>query len=135
MAHTPLRDEIVITAKSIAVIPLGEGINRLVLFHPTKETLIVLRGHERGQLMGHMRLVDKWDDGSDDVHTSTASVSFIGLSGSGDARKTHTYFLTVIDGTFFNQVSRDHDVKPRPSEEQLRFEASQSTGAGGIRHG
>lgn len=134
MAHTPSRDEITITAKSIAVISLGEGINRLVLFHPPKETLMLLRTFVRGQSMGHLCLVDKWDDGSDDVHTGTASVSFIGLSGSGDARKTHTYFLTVIDGTFFNQVSREHDVKPRPSEE-LRFEASQSTGAGGIRHG
>lgn len=91
-------------AKSIAVVSSGDGIKKVVMFRPTKDTLERLRNLSAAELLGSIRLIDKWDDGTDDIHTNDAEHSFIALTGSGSSNKSHTWTLTVVDASFFKGI-------------------------------
>lgn len=88
-------------AESIAVVSSGDSIKKIVMFRPNEDTLERLRNLSNAEVIGSLRLIDKWDDGTDDVHTNEAEHSFIALTGSGHAAKSHTFTVTMVDTSFF----------------------------------
>ena len=88
-------------AESLAVVGSGEGIKKIVMFRPTKNTLERLRNLSSAADIGPLRLIDKWDDGTEDVHTHETEHSYVALAGSGSFNKSHTFTLTLVDTSFF----------------------------------
>lgn len=84
-----------IEAESIVVSSRDSAISNIVLFRPSDDTMKRLRELKQGDAMGALRLLDKYDDGSEDIHINNRPANFIMLSGSGDGRKTHTHTLLV----------------------------------------
>lgn len=84
-----------IKAQSIVSASRDGMISTIIMFQPTKDTLKRLRELKQGDSMKPLRMIDKWDDGTDDTHIGERPVNFINLSGSGDGRKTHTFTLIV----------------------------------------
>lgn len=89
-------------ADSIAVVSSGDSIKKIVMFRPTEDTLQRLRNLSNAEVIGPLRLIDKWDDGTNDIHTNDAQHSFIALTGSGSFTKSHTFTLTLVNTSFFN---------------------------------
>ena len=84
-----------IEAEAIVCASNDVTVQKIVIFKPTIETLERIRKLSAGELMGPLRLIDSWDDGSDDVHTNERPYSFVSIAGSGHENKTSAYTLTL----------------------------------------
>lgn len=86
-----------IEAESIVCVSSDTMVQKLVIFKPAIQTLEHLRKLSAGELMGPIRLIDSWDDGSDDVHVNEREYSFVSFTGSGYGNKTSAYTLTMYN--------------------------------------
>lgn len=89
-----------IRAEAIHVSTVDGTVHSIVLFKPEKETLERLQALQQGNSMGGIRLIDKWDDGTDDTHVNERHHSFVNISGSGHGQKTSTWTVTLITARF-----------------------------------
>jgi hypothetical protein len=85
----------VIRAQSIVFTTDGGGFLSMVLFKPDRDTLNRLRELRSGQDIGAVQLIDKWDNGTDDIHENFSNHKFVSISGSGDGRKTSAFTLML----------------------------------------
>lgn len=99
--------ELKLEAESIVFLKNGprdifhsEGLPRLgitatmILFKPTAETLEKIRTFQRGNTFHSTILVDKWDDGLEDIHASSCPLQFLEQQHHG--LKAHTIILRFV---------------------------------------
>lgn len=89
-----MRDYFEIRAEAITVHG-SNGIEYITVFNPDAATREKLASLKMGDDLGLLKLIDKFDDGTEDVHIGTHNMQCVGTTSSGDSRKTKVIALIV----------------------------------------
>lgn len=86
-----------LVAESICVERSAVGtVNTMILFRPTEETVKAIADMKIGDTYHGAELHDKYDDGTDDVHTSPKAHAFLSRVWSFNKRHTLIVVFTVF---------------------------------------
>lgn len=89
----PLEKAFDLEADSITATAAGFNLYHVTLFRPTLDTMRRLKRLRVNEYIGPLRLIDKLDNGEDDVRLDKRHNYLVSLSF--DERKTHTVVLSV----------------------------------------